>query len=167
MGSNIIRNLSKVARVVRFSGLPKIGSCSPSDIDLCVEVRKLKKYMVCDLKEYGKCFADPVDGQEILLRAHVDAFRTAGYDAVAILAWHEQELEVIDAAKAVVAQFYRGQRWTTPPEREPLLEWYCRFFGVDKPEERVIAIIGPTSAPATAEELPLFDPEDLMQHGFW
>jgi len=139
MANNAVNNMVKLRRPVIFEGLPKIGPCSPSDLDappilFCIEVGDLKRYLIGDFKEEGKWFRKN-DGQKILLERHVLAFRAIGYMAVAFLAWHPADADIIDAASSVVVLQYAGSDWKKPPSKETLLVKYCRFFDADIPQD--------------------------------
>jgi hypothetical protein len=132
LGSNIIYNPNKIKRPVSFEGLPHIGSCSPTDIDFSIEVGDEKKYLIGDFKEWGK---ELTKGQKLLLERHVIAFATIGYTAVAFLAWHEAEEEIIKAAEAVVIRQYvlkppRKQGFWKDSYQEKFSTKYLKFFGL-------------------------------------
>lgn len=132
MADNKIYNIDKLSRPVDFSGLCHCGSCSPTDIDFCIEIGDMKKYLIGDFKEEGK---ELTTGQKILLERHCAAFAKLGYISVAFLAWHPGDVEIIKAHEAIVVMIYR----TTPSKiisewkdckKEKLLIKYNRFFGV-------------------------------------
>lgn len=154
MSENLIHNHSKLSRIISFSNLPHIKSCSPSDMDapdipFCMEikrdgVKRYYRYLVGDFKEWGHEFETP--GQRILYERHASAFRNMGYVSGAFLAWHDESVEsvidgytVIDAAACTVAKKYRydkgAKKWMWVDclnERLTLLTVYKLFFGVDK-----------------------------------
>lgn len=127
MASNIIYNREKLGRIVSFQGLPHVGTCSPSDIDICIEVGDLKKYLIGDIKENGK---ELETGQITLLERHCRAFESIGYTAIAFLAWHPSEIKEIDAAQSIAVRCYWKKEWNDGFSREPLFVIYCRFFGI-------------------------------------
>lgn len=127
MADNLIHNFGKLGRVISFAALPHIDDCSPSDIDMMIEVGSKKQVLVADFKEFGK---DLTNGQRILLERICHAFEAIGYDAVAILAWHDSADHSVDAAQACVARWYWKRGWQSSRCQQPLLEWYSRFFKV-------------------------------------
>ena len=129
MASNIIYNPKKLGRIVSFHGLPHVGPCSPADIDICVEVGDLKKYLIGDFKEEGRYLKK---GQRLLIERHCDAFKAIGYKAVGFLAWHPEHDEVISAAEAVVVQRYCDGEWFEWDafHRKTLLDLYKKVFGL-------------------------------------
>lgn len=128
MGTNIIYNRAKMTRSVVFESLPYVGSCSPTDIDLCIEVGSKRRYLIGDFKEHGK---ELTTAQTILLERHCQAMEGIGYTAAAFLAWHPVDAEEIDAASALVARAYTAGRWVDYRDNmKTLLERYVTFFGI-------------------------------------
>ena len=133
---------SKIERPVDFSGLPKVGPCSPSDIDVpeipfCIEVGAIKKYMIGDFKDHGKWFRD-YDGQQLLLQRHVEAFKSYGYSAGAFLAWHPPEVKIIDAASSIVVFIYVDGTWEKPKIQQTLRKLYCAFFEIKEAHHQMV-----------------------------
>lgn len=136
MAENKIRNGRLLSRIVSFEGLPHVGTKSPTDIDappipFLLEAGSEKKYLIGDFKEKGK---ELPRGQQITLERHVGAFRNSGYVAIAFLAWHEPDIEVVYAKDTIVVRWFDGG-WHDDHKGETLLQKYCRFFGVKKFEE--------------------------------
>lgn len=132
MGSNQIYNHDKIARVVSFEGLPHVGSCSPTDIDFCIEVGANKKFLIGDLKESGK---ELNVGQRLLIERVCGAFAAYGYDAIGFLAWHLPSVEIIVARDAIVAKFYHNGSWVdVANEAQTLGKRYAKYFGISNDE---------------------------------
>ena len=142
MADNTIHNLNKIRRIIDFSGLPHIGSCSPTDIDLCIEVGDHKKYLIADFKERGKELSE---GQRILLERHCKAFSNGlKYESLALLVWHEPNLTIINAAESSVVMKYvleeeQEEGTWEQCKNESFLNEYCLFF-CEIPPEVVIKI---------------------------
>lgn len=134
MADNRIYNVNKISRPVDFSRLPHLTPrrCSPTDQDVppiqfIVQLGPEKKYLCGDFKEHGK---ELTVGQKMLLEATVHAFRKDGYKAIAFLAWHPEDVMVIDAASSIVVSATDGYiwQWYDEPRRGTLLQKYLRFF---------------------------------------
>lgn len=145
MADNKIYNQRKIRRAIDFSGLPHVGTCSPTDIDFAMEVGTEHKYLIGDFKERGKTLPA---GQRIIFERHGIAFASIGYTVAVFLAWHEPEDDYPKAANAEVVELFILHPFETniywrEVSGQCLLERYNRFFELgEKSKFDVLGEIG-------------------------
>jgi len=108
MGTNTIHNIDYLSRPVDFSGLPKVGRCSPTYIDFALELTERRTVVFGEFKRDNSKLTI---GQRILLEQTTKAYARLLYRAAAFLAWHPSDVDVVDAANARIVSYFNGGWW--------------------------------------------------------
>jgi len=136
VGENRIMNTEKMGRLIDFSGLPKVKRCSPTDIDMFMEIgQDVKRFMMGEFKEAGKPITK---GQRLVMERTCNAYASIGYTSYGLFIWHFPELsymdivtglDIIPAEHAIVHQIYHAVphttgTWIEQDVRQSVVVWY-------------------------------------------